>query len=331
MAIAARHYSASVSGPSASSASAEATHGMAPRLNFPRTFNTTVEKFGAEQVCSDAVLETAVTMALEERMLGDEAVWEAHMNSVARILRARRSGADHATPALLSHLLMLDAANFVFGLPRLFHRKVLDQLLLGGSPPGSSNPALAAVAELAVNLRGWRAEAQLHPEWGYVKPPREFEELWMRLFMTAKALQFHGDACVAAAARCADLILRLHEANGSSTSPDLGPVVDGLRAALERSPVTSCPLVDSSSVPLWLGAVASPAGSGGRRWFVGRLRAGVRAAGGWRWPALLPALERELWMAGDEVLLQLRRVSEEVYGASLPEVPSHGQSHHGSS
>lgn len=76
-------------------------------------FNIVIERIQAKRAHTDGVLAAVVNMAFGERLVGNEATWNVHIDGVAQIIRDRHARGIFGVPPWLERLLVLYVVNLI--------------------------------------------------------------------------------------------------------------------------------------------------------------------------------------------------------------------------
>lgn len=135
------------------------------------------------------------------------------------------------------------------------------------------NPMVSVVDTATLELIDLRACIISASPHGHPLPPG-LERRWSQLLDQVQVLRQYNDPCVQVAALAMDLVLHLSKDPDGYTSE---PLAELLKDTLERVPCRPCLYMDLTSLPFFLGAIAAPAASTTREWFVSKMARAAKA------------------------------------------------------
>ena len=66
-----------------------------------------IHRVGSNQAYTDGFIGAALTMAIGERMRGDDVAWNIHISGVAQAIKERRSRGIRGLPSIFTDLIIL--------------------------------------------------------------------------------------------------------------------------------------------------------------------------------------------------------------------------------
>ncbi|KAI9159163.1 hypothetical protein HJFPF1_07171 [Paramyrothecium foliicola] len=274
-------------------------------LHSHRALGMLLQRIETEQAYTEGFLLAALVMALGERLMQNDAGWEVHMNGVIQAVQQRQSRNLQGIPSILASLLILDSTNNIFGYPRMFHDKLVD---LAVEPDNKILPVLAAMSQDLSRIRKW-VNARLPNRSSPGGAPPDLEHLWVKLYIQCQVLRGHNSPFVRATLLATQIILLLSSPPGADESCII-KVAHALQQELSQLPGRSCWCMELTSCQIIVGAIASPAGSKTRAWFMGKLKTGVSTMRARGWDDPFAILERVL-AADEDMLRRLRALWKE--------------------
>ncbi|KAI9825940.1 MAG: hypothetical protein M1819_000459 [Sarea resinae] len=247
--------------------------------------NLIVQHITSETAHTGAVLGAVLSMAIGERLMHNDLLWNIHVDGLANLITERRSQGEFDVPPVLCNFLLLDSTNDVFNFPLAYHRKIIDKIRPYGSQP------ICIVANISDNLVQLRKSIDRHRKYssGSDIQAKEIEKWWNSLLCQARALRFDDNPFVQATSRAIELILHLSWC--PQPEANLTLLAGELREAWCQLPVRPCLFMTLTSCQLMLGAVAAGEGSQDRAWFMATLKGAVLALRSRGWVRPLEILE----------------------------------------
>ncbi|RDL37372.1 Uncharacterized protein BP5553_04805 [Venustampulla echinocandica] len=267
--------------------------------------NIIIQHIKSKTAHASAILGAVLSMAIGERLVHNDLVWNIHVDGLANLITERRSQGEYDLPPVLCNFLILDSTNDVFSFPLAYHRKIIDAIRAYGSQP------ICSIANMSDSLVQLRKLIDTHRKSSSGSDVREKEigKIWNSLLCQARSLRFDDNPFVQATSRAIELILYVSWC--PQLEANLTLLASELKDALCRLPVRPCLFMDITSSQLMLGAVAAGEGSQIRAWFVARLRRAVLALRSRGWVRPLEILEKG-FVSNDWLVASFRALWKEL-------------------
>ncbi|CAG9981231.1 unnamed protein product [Clonostachys byssicola] len=278
--------------------------------------NLLIQRIQAGVAKADNISPIVLTMTVSARLMGNDSLWNMHINGLVAIIKERRQQNKLELLPWLCDVLILDAVNYILGYPRVYHCKLIDAL-------ENTSQSLSEVARISDDLIKMRELIDLHllnhKHTDQNRIVSQIDVLSIKLFNEAEILLTDGKPNVRVFAICVELLLKLLWPPLELQSQEkIANLVSNLKTNMNQIPFKPCGIYnDFTSCPIMLGAVSGMKDAPARQWCVNTLKtalAGIRLRG---WGEPLTILEK--WLKKESMPMEdIRGLWKEVAEGEVP-------------